>query len=218
MGKAITARKLVTLIKKGDVEGVAKSLEAGGEMQSLVDGISPLGWAVTENQPEIVLLLLESGADVESPQKNGSTPLQTCSVVRSEHLPDADAVVMADLLIKHGANVMACGDKYHACAPLAMAKMRGKKQLAALLTQHGAVAFDVVITMKNSQHKPLAGEFYYGIPNGEYPVAEADPAGKLKLENVFPGQFIVGYEGDEQLVTIDEKGSATPAELIWDTQ
>ena len=54
-----------------------------------------------------------------------------------------------------------------------MAKLRGKKKLAKLLSYHGARAFNVTITMRDESGKALAGEFYYGVPDGEYNVEEA---------------------------------------------
>lgn len=215
MGKSNAARRLVAAIKKGDREGVSAALKAGADLSELVGDIPPLGWAVYENQPEIARLLLQAGSDVDVPQHDGTTPLQTCSSMRIDHLPDEDAVAMAKTLIEHGANVMACGDKNHECAPLAMAILRGKKKLAALLRSHGARSFNVTIAVRNEKGKPLAGEFYYGIPGGQYPIVEVNRSGKLKLENVFPGRFLVGFEGDEQVVTINEDESATPNELIW---
>ena len=149
MGKSNANRKLVAAVRKGDINGVSTALEGGVDLTVLVDDIPPLGRAVYENQPEIARPLLEAGSDVDVPQYDGTTPLQTCSSIRNEHLPDKDAVVMETLLIEHGANVMACGDKNHDCAPLAMAIMRGKKKLAALLKSHGARSFNVSITARN---------------------------------------------------------------------
>ena len=218
MGKSNASRKLVAAIKKHDIDRVSTALEVDLDLTGLVDGIPPLGWAVYENRPEIARLLLEAGSDVDVPQEDGTTPLQTCSSIRNEHLPDKDAVVMATLLIEHGANVMACGDKNHDCAPLPMAVMRGKKRLAALLKLHGARSFNVTMTVKNEHGTPLAGEYYYGIPSGQYAIVDVNRSGKLKMENVFPGRFLVGYEGDEQFVIINDDKSITPEELIWATE
>lgn len=217
MGKSNTNRKLVTAIKKGNVDAVSTAVAECVDLTALVEGIPPLGWAIYENRPEIVRLLLEAGSDVDVPQKDGTTPLQSCSSIRSEHLSDEDAVVIAKMLIEHGADVMACAGN-HDCAPLPMAVSRGKKELAKLLKANGAVAIKVSITMKDQNGKPLAGEYYYGLPGGEYPIVEVKRSGKLKLENVFPGEFLIGYEGDEQIVTIKQDGSVVPDELVWATE
>lgn len=218
MSKPITPRRLVTLIKKGDMQTVSQSIGAVADLHALVEGSSLLGWAVRENQPKILRLLMEAGVNVESPDGDGSTPLQICSATRAEHLSDEDAVAIASILIEQGADVMACGDNNHDCAPLAMAKMRGKMKLAALLEEHGAVAFDVVVTMKSEDGNPIVGEFYYGIPQGQYLIKETDQSGKLNLTNVFPGLFVIGFEDEEQRLTIHEDGSASPNEMIWETQ
>lgn len=218
MGKSTSPRKLVSAIKKGDVGAVAALLEADVDFTSLVEGIPPLGWSIVENQPEIARLLLQAGSDADVPQNDGTTPLQSCSSIREQHLPDQDAVVLARLLIEHGANVMACGDKNHECAPLTMAISRGKKKLAALLKEHGARSFRVTIMVKREDGEPLAGEYYFGIPGGEYPVVESDHSGKLVLENVFPGRFLVGYEGEDQFVMIHNDESVIPGELFWATE
>ncbi len=81
--------------------------------------------------------------------------------------------------------------------------------------ERGARAFNVTVTMKNQHGKPLVGECHYGIPGGDYPVAMGR-SGELKLENVLPGQFLIGYEGEEQLVTIHDDESMKPDELIGD--
>lgn len=196
------------------MDAVATAIVGDVDLTALVGGIPPLGWAIYENQPETVRLLLEAGSDADVPQNDGTTPLQSCSSIRSEHLSDEDAAVIAKMLIERGANVMACA-RNHDCAPLPMAISRGKKKLAKLLKANGAVAFHVALAMKDQNGKPLSGEYYYGIPSGEYPIAEVKRSGILKLENVFPGEFLIGYEGEEQIVTIKEDGSAEPDELVW---
>ncbi len=217
MAKSSPVRKLVAAIKKGDVGTVTTALDAGVDLSALSEDIPPLGWAVYENQPEIVRLLLDAGSDVDVPQEDGTTPLQCCSSIRSEHLSDDDAVVIATMLIERGADVMACAGN-HECAPLPMAVSRGKKKLAKLLIAGGAKAFSVTVTMKDEHGQPLPGEYYFGIPGGEFPVAEVKRSGRLKLENVFPGEFLIGRDGDEQLVTINDDGSVTPDVLMWATE
>ena len=214
MAKSKSARQLVAAIKAGDVETASSVIDDGADMGALVNDIPAIGWAVYENQPEILRLLLSAGCNADTPQDDGTTPLQSCSSIRSDQLPEKDAIVLAQLLLEHGADVMAHGNN-HDYAPLAMAKLRGKKKLAKVLVSHGARAFNVVISMKDDNGKPLTGEFYYGVPDGEHNIEDVPRSGKLKMENVFPGLFIVGYEGDECVVTINEDETVTPAEIQW---
>lgn len=216
MVKANSTRKLINAIKKGDAETVSEILEEAVDFTAQVEGIPPLGWAVHANQPEIARLLLEAGAAVNGPNSASLTPLQSCAAIRANLLSDEDSVTMAKLLIEYGADVMECTNKNHDCAPLPMAKSRGKKKLAALLKKHGAVAFHVTVAVQDERGKPLDGEFHFGIPGGDYPIVEVNRSGKLKLENVFPGKFVVGYDGgDEQEITIHDDGSTSPTVLRW---
>jgi ankyrin repeat protein len=214
MAKLPTARKLVTAIKKGDINAVSAMISDGVDMSSRVDNLPPLFWTVYENQPEIARLLLNAGCDVDIPQDDGTTPLCSCSAIRNDVLSEKEAIILAELLIESGANVMACGKSHH-CAPLAMAKYRGKKKLAKLLSDHGARAFNITIVMRDESGKPLAGEFYYGPPKGNWVIKKVNRTGELKLEHVFPGQFLIGYDGNNQLVTINEDETSSPSEIRW---
>jgi hypothetical protein len=217
MAKQSPLRNLIAAIKKGDTEAASSAIAEGVDLSKMVDGMPPLGWAVSESRPEIVRLILEAGGDPDAKDDSGSTPLQACAAIRRDQLSDEDSAALSELLIAHGADVTACDDFGHDHAPLAMARMRGKRRLAKLLEEHGARVFDVEVTMKDGQGKPLSGEFYFGIPGKEYVIAEVKRSGKLTLKNVFPGEFLIGYEGDEQVVTVTDDGAVVPDELAWET-
>jgi hypothetical protein len=102
MTTRMTAQRLGRLIAAGDVAAVRtavtdqprlleRTVERDGQ-----NGWTPLHVAVAENQPEIVDLLIDAGADLAARTEHARTPLH----VALEHAPD-----LVDRLRKHGAVV-----------------------------------------------------------------------------------------------------------------
>jgi len=90
------------------------------------DGETSLQTAVTEDDPELVKLLIEHGSNVNIPDDEGATPLHRCG-----------SVEVARLLIARGARVNAA-DK-HGLTPLHLAAFETSQiDLAKLLIAHGA--------------------------------------------------------------------------------
>ena len=89
-----------------------------------VQGSTPLHQAALWNHADIVALLVENGAELNTTTESGSTPL--VEAVR------ADAVECVRILIESRADVYE-GD------PLGLAKEIGNDEIAALLTEAGAV-------------------------------------------------------------------------------
>lgn len=111
--------RLRQAIDHGDLEGV-KSLIAKGVDINAKDkhGLTPLHWAVTCNTPEILVLLINSGCDINAHnEKMDMTPL--CLAAHN------GAVGIVSLLIEHGARTditdaendtpyeIACAMKHH---------------------------------------------------------------------------------------------------------
>jgi ankyrin repeat protein len=98
------------------------------------DGFFPLGLAAFFNHPETVRLLLEHGADVTSVARN---PMQVQALHAAvADKPEPDALVLATLLLEHGAPVNAA--QHGGYTALHAAAQSGYVLLADLLIAHGA--------------------------------------------------------------------------------
>ena len=98
-------KSLSTAITSGDVEGVQCLIEELGEdVNATDDGTPMLFWAILEENPDIVRLLVEAGADVNATDAN----------VGISMLPSAINVGKSDivrLLVDAGADVDATDDR-----------------------------------------------------------------------------------------------------------
>ena len=91
------AGKLTDAVKARDVAQVRSLLAAGEDVQEKVHGDYPLNVAAVFGPPETVVVLLEAGADIERPNRDGQRPLHSAAI--SGH-----AEIVA-LLIQKGAAV-----------------------------------------------------------------------------------------------------------------
>ena len=120
----------------GDTERVRELLDADPQAADAwaADGFQPLGLAVFFGHPETARLLLDAGAEVNSPSRNDFKvmPLHSACAVR-----DADKrYELAKLLLEHGADPNARQkDEF---TPLMEADQVGDARLRELLVQHGA--------------------------------------------------------------------------------
>src|SRR5262245_9165297 len=70
------AASLVAAARDGDVAAVRAQLKAGTDANEVEsDGSSALLWAAYQSSPELIALLLRSGADPNLPNEFGVTPL-----------------------------------------------------------------------------------------------------------------------------------------------
>ncbi|MCX3064712.1 ankyrin repeat domain-containing protein [Wolbachia endosymbiont of Drosophila pseudotakahashii] len=104
-------------------------LENGEDIDSQdKDGVTPLHWAVADNNKELAKLLIKHGADVDARNRDKHTPLHYAAV--------HGYVEIAKYLIDNGANVNAQDQDEH--IPLYFAVTNGNKELAKLLIKYGA--------------------------------------------------------------------------------
>ncbi|WP_082942385.1 ankyrin repeat domain-containing protein [Wolbachia endosymbiont of Nomada ferruginata] len=92
------------------------------------DGVTPLHWAVADNNKELAKLLIKHGADVDVRNRDKHTPLHYAAV--------HGYVEIVKYLIDNGANVNAQDEDGH--IPLHFAVKYDNKELANLLIKHGA--------------------------------------------------------------------------------
>jgi uncharacterized protein len=100
------------------------------------DGFQPLGLASFFGHPEAVALLLERGAEVNSPSRNNMKvmPLHSACAAR-----DADVrYAIAKLLLEHGADPNTRQGQDGEFTPLMEADQNKDERLRELLVQHGA--------------------------------------------------------------------------------
>ncbi|WP_353278785.1 ankyrin repeat domain-containing protein [Wolbachia endosymbiont (group A) of Udea olivalis] len=92
------------------------------------DGVTPLHWAVADNNKELAKLLIKHGADVDARNRDKHTPLHYAAV--------HGYVEIAKYLIDNGANVNAQDQDEH--IPLYFSVTNDNKELAKLLIKYGA--------------------------------------------------------------------------------
>lgn len=92
------------------------------------DGVTPLHWAVADNNKELAKLLIKHGADVDARNRDKHTPLHYAAV--------HGYVEIAKYLIDNGANVNAQDQDEH--IPLYFPVTNDNKGLAKLLIKYGA--------------------------------------------------------------------------------
>ena len=90
-------------IKEGDIEAVKQHLAAGADVNAIVDDWTPLHNAAEYGQKEIGELLIEKGANVNTRDVDGETPLDVA--IHPENSNNTDET--ADLLRKHGGKTRA---------------------------------------------------------------------------------------------------------------
>lgn len=108
---------------RGDKTWCLRLLERGARAQ--IPGWSPIHYAATGPNAEIVALLLERGAQVEAESPNGSTPLMLAARYGSE--------AAVDLLLARGADRQRRNERGLNAADFA--KLGGREALAARLAR-----------------------------------------------------------------------------------
>ena len=73
--------ELIKACQEGDLDSLKEMIEAGVnlEVQDPIGGSTPLIIACVFNQPEVVTILLEGGANINGKAKDGGTPLHAAA-------------------------------------------------------------------------------------------------------------------------------------------
>ncbi len=131
--KAGAKHRFHTAIRAGDLDEVRRQLDAEPALIDTAKPWSGLFTAARTAQLEAAKLLLERGAKVDGPNREGNTPLWFACQSSADA---ADRIAVATLLLDHGARVNAiCED---GSTPLHFAAWRGPIAMVELLISRGA--------------------------------------------------------------------------------
>lgn len=108
---------------RGDIDWCRRLLDRGAAVQ--IPGWSPIHYAATGPNAEIVALLLDRGAEVDAASPNGSTPLMLAARYGGE--------ASVDLLLRRGADLARRNERDLGAADFA--RLGGREALAARLTR-----------------------------------------------------------------------------------
>jgi ankyrin repeat protein len=142
--------ELIQAVRIEDTEAARKALADGAEVNMAdIDGMTSLLWAVGIGHPELVLILIEAGADVNLRYEEvGDTPLHEAAVQGNTEV--------ARLLIEAGAGINVRND--YDLTPLQLSVYHGHVDLTSLLVEAGAD-----VTLQASQNLTLLHwAAYYG--------------------------------------------------------
>ena len=109
---------------KGDLVWTRKLLERGAQVKPA--GWSPLHYAATSNQPSVVALLLDRGADINAESPNRTTPLMMAARYGTEE--------NVNLLLARGADARRRNERDLGASDFA--RQSGRDRLAAKLERH----------------------------------------------------------------------------------
>jgi ankyrin repeat protein len=133
----------------GDQERVEQLLRKDGGLARRLDSarVSPLSYAAGEGHLHIVRLLLDRGADPNTPEEAASEGLALFSACCGNHMD------VAQLLLEHGANPNAGVDSSGCCLTIAEV-YHGKraKPLQQLLRRHGAYTPPYCMSVQEMKH------------------------------------------------------------------
>ena len=130
--KRAVRRRIFNAIKRGDLEAVAKCLDASEDIEARKENATPLINATNEGHADVVQLLVERGAVVHARDEEGETALFHFAFIRAEHLSEVKATEIAKILLAAGADPNAV-DKNRKTRPLELAKLREKNKLCRTL-------------------------------------------------------------------------------------
>lgn len=133
--RAMDSRELAYFLdacRRGDTGDVTQLCQLFPNLINMADikGFTPLIIAVYNNQPEVVDLLLQNGADPNAQDQSGNTALMGASFKGYVSLAEKLVAAGADVNLRNGQGAPA----------LTFAATFGQLAIARLLLQHGAAA------------------------------------------------------------------------------
>jgi ankyrin repeat protein len=88
--------------RNGDIDALRSASASGEDLETRVQGMTPLHWAIAYGHVDACALLLERGADPNATDGQGHTPLLLCAIVSS--LSDDTSARIARFLLEKGAD------------------------------------------------------------------------------------------------------------------
>ncbi len=128
--EGLSSRDFQVAIKNGDANKVQNYLSSSFVVNLIFEDseVSPLLHSVIHNQIEIALLLIQSGAYINSYDRDGYTPLHWAAL--------SGFTELTDLLLEYGAEIDALDNA--GCTPLILAVVRNQAKTVSMLLKYGA--------------------------------------------------------------------------------
>lgn len=132
--------ELNSAVRREDLNAVVRSLDSGCDPNAPDEsGASPLYWAVAENHPDILRLLLARGGNANARFKRRTALMHAIEVEALDatdlRRDDDFRTTLLSILIESGADVRATSEGF---TPVQFAKLYGHAPAVALLLAHGA--------------------------------------------------------------------------------
>lgn len=198
-----TARKtspaLVDAIRKNDLDTIQSELKSGADVnaQEPASGVTPLSWAALYGHAEAAELLIENGADLEEPNRDGARPLHAAAFL--------GRTKVVELLLKQGADKTAKDHKGVTALDTTYADWNTAQFIAGLL-QLPKLDREEVLNGQRECRRLLGGE------TDEEPVAtEFDPVkGDAGAFHGFVLAYTESINGEAFQLTDEFHAVATP--------
>ncbi|MFT5327864.1 MAG: peptidoglycan/LPS O-acetylase OafA/YrhL [Planctomycetaceae bacterium] len=190
----------VDAIRKNDLDTIESELKSGADVnaQEPTSGVTPLSWAALYGHAEATGLLIENGADLEEPNRDGARPLHAAAFL--------GRTKVVELLLKNGADKTAKDRKGVTALDTTYADWNTAQFIAGLL-QLPKLDREELLNGQRKCRRLLGGE-----SDEEPVVADVEPV-RGDDESVFHG-FVLAYtesiNGNAFQVTDEFHAVATP--------